>query len=666
MLSSYRHWPLSRQIIAVTAPLLLLVFAVMIALLAVMNFRTTLEETETELKGQVRLMRGSLEAYFENIKTRGERQSALFFRTLPGTPTPTSVTTRTGDVELPVLKAGGEVINGNHKLLLDFKDLSGDDAAFLLLHDGKLYRAATLLKKDGKYTDGSIIPSSDPVAKALGAGQDYSGLTVRNGEYFFSVVKALKDSQGRVFGGASVRIALTEELKQIRQLFGDMKSGTTGYAYIMRPTGDDKSIAEFVLHPKFQGKTVDESITDEATRKSLVEMLARKDGGTFDYLMRDGDGKLREKLTVSAVSPSWGWVVVFGSWLDEHLEDAVRMRYLLIVGGILATLFTAGLLAFIVNSRLRRLGDAVDAIKRLGTGDLRVAVAAAPADSRNEIDQLGHALNGTVERVRDLVGNVSTTSQQLASAAGDMEQQAGNVVVSSEQQSSAAASMAAAVEELSVSITHVADSSQQAASASETAKAATQQGRGVVANTVAEMERIAQEISQSADLILALGAQSKQISSVVGVIRDIADQTNLLALNAAIEAARAGETGRGFAVVADEVRKLAERTAQSTQEIAETIQKIVTSTDGAVGHMQTVRERVSTGVRLAREAGSVLETVGSETDHSVGLARDIADGTREQSVAGHELASSVENIARMAEENSASADRSRAAAQSLR
>ncbi len=131
-----------------------------------------------------------------------------------------------------------------------------------------------------------------------------------------------------------------------------------------------------------------------------------------------------------------------------------------------------------------------------------------------------------------------------------------------------------------------------------------------------------------------LGEYGQQIGDIVKTIDEIAAQTNLLALNAAIEAARAGEQGRGFAIVADNVRNLAERSSESTKEIATLIAKVRAGTEEAVTAMAAGVQDVQAGREITTQAGEALEAIIASVDESAvqmqQIARDVeglASGT---------------------------------------
>lgn len=663
MLDRYRRLPIAQQIILATITLLLGVFFVMTSFVYRTAEQGAIQEAGRSLEQETRIMVGTLDTFFENVSSRGERQSNFLAQWLGGPLTLGEGSVRTGEVELPVIRVGGETVNGNARLLQSFRDLTGDEAAFLVVHEGKVYRAATLLKKDGKPMFGTELSPSDPVTRSVLKGEHYAGMTVRNGAYNFSTVKVLKTGDGRVYGAYSVRINLENELKQIRELFGKVVSGKTGSVSIIRPT-DEKGIGEFVLHPVFQGKSIAEAGLDEGMKNSLREMLTRKNG-LQHYQLTDTDGSQRERMTYIGTSPGWGWTLVSGSWLDEYLAASIALRNMLILITVGSALVLSTLVFLLVRRSLSGLSSLVGEVSRFGEGDLRVEVADADHSSRNEVHVLRHAVSVTVSNMRTLVADIASTAERVRTAADQLQEVATATMNSSQQQSNSASSIAASVEEMTVSITQVADHAHEASQASDEAKTSAGQGRQVVGKTVVELERVADDIGQSAQLIDSLGERSKQISNVVNVIREIAEQTNLLALNAAIEAARAGEMGRGFAVVADEVRKLAERTAVSTQEISGTIQAIVGETASAVDRMRSVSRQMASSVDLARTAGEALVVIDERAGRAVQTVQSIAESTREQSAASQEIARLIEGIASMSDENASTAGRNREEASGL-
>ncbi|WP_293764369.1 methyl-accepting chemotaxis protein, partial [uncultured Aquitalea sp.] len=235
----------------------------------------------------------------------------------------------------------------------------------------------------------------------------------------------------------------------------------------------------------------------------------------------------------------------------------------------------------------------------------------------------------------------------------------------SELQSEAASAMAAAIEEMTVSINHVADRALEANNQTSAAGSIAQEGGKVIDSTVAGINAVSGSVSDAAGHIDQLKADSQTIATVMGIIKDIAEQTNLLALNAAIEAARAGEMGRGFAVVADEVRKLAERTARSTTEISSVIVKMEQGTQEAVGSMEVVVERANREADGARQASEAIEQIRRNTREAMALVQDISGSIVEQTSTSTAIAQRVEQIAQMAEENSSAASSSADAAREL-
>lgn len=316
----------------------------------------------------------------------------------------------------------------------------------------------------------------------------------------------------------------------------------------------------------------------------------------------------------------------------------------------------------------------------------------------DEVGKLAKSFNQMVMAVRELVGEVVSTSkevltasdqlsfnsqeaaqsiQQVAAAIGDVSQ--GNnsqteqineiaktmdqlvtaieqVAAGSVEQSHNVQITASTVNQMAIAIEDVAANAQTVSSSASEASGMAQKGGRTVTETIDGMDRIKQTVFESANKIRDLGEQSQQIGEIIQVIDGIAEQTNLLALNAAIEAARAGEHGKGFAVVADEVRKLAERSGKATKEIAELINTIQKGTENAVAAMSAGTKEVEKGAELAKDAGVALQEILKAIEQSVEQIENISAATEEMAASSSEVVNAMSNVAGITQQNTAASE----------
>jgi len=334
--------------------------------------------------------------------------------------------------------------------------------------------------------------------------------------------------------------------------------------------------------------------------------------------------------------------------LEQRIEDARQvllgnLTVLLVVLAVIGYLSVGAYLSVMASIRSLRVGS-----ERLAAGDLTTHIDLA---ARDELRFVAGSFNDMADAMRGLIGSIKNNSDHVADSARSLVTASGQIHVASQCQSDAASSMAAAVEQMTVGIESIARNAGEADALAHRSGELSRQGGEIVAAVVEEISQIAVSVSDSARTVAELGERSGQISAIVGVIGDIAAQTNLLALNAAIEAARAGDQGRGFAVVADEVRKLAERTANSTKEIAQMVSAIQQGTEGAVQGMELGVAKVNDGVARAQRAGEAMGGIREAANQVLSTVAEISNALREQSAASAEIAQQVSTIARMAEEN---------------
>lgn len=345
----------------------------------------------------------------------------------------------------------------------------------------------------------------------------------------------------------------------------------------------------------------------------------------------------------------------------SHAADQaiISGSLIMVIAGALVALLSLWLVNRQLINPIRHL---IDHIAKLSQGNFSEHVDSSRTD---ELGRLAAAANILRDFLADTFTRLQRSTSDLDNASGELNAIATLMGQGTREQFSRTDQVATAMHEMSATAQEVARHAADAARAADAADHSAQQGESMMRSTIQTITHMRGEISNTADVIRRLEADSGRIGKVLEVIRGIADQTNLLALNAAIEAARAGDAGRGFAVVADEVRTLARRTADSTSEIHQIIDTVQTGAVDAVRAIENGQSRSDEGVERVTAAGSMLQRITLEVEAIRDMNRQIATAAEEQTSVAEDISRNLTEITTIATTNQNNVERTEKASQNL-
>lgn len=351
--------------------------------------------------------------------------------------------------------------------------------------------------------------------------------------------------------------------------------------------------------------------------------------------------------------------------LSKQLEAetaSANLQQWLLFAVILATII--GVITLLPNA----IGAPINAIRlRLqdiatGDGDLRTRLNIQRSD---ELGELARHFDQFMEKLQDIVVNIKRCTNYLDQSANSVSSETKDTQAIITGQHEAVRVAVAAVAEMTSAIREVASNTAATAERTKDADSIGKSSRDSLQEAVTILQKLSDELTQTAVMIGKLEEQAHNATTVLDVIRSIAEQTNLLALNAAIEAARAGEQGRGFAVVADEVRTLASRTQESTRDIQLTLENLQTEVDRSVKAINASTTTASEAVLTAEKADQGILHIADSISQINQMSLQIAAAAEEQSLVIHGINDNFNKISEQATLANQASENSTAASKQL-